>query len=151
MRVAWPRSTTRIVLIMSFLILPAALSAKTCKITLKATKPFTIMAEIADTDPVRSQGLMYRTTMRENEGMLFVFDKSARYEFWMKNTFLPLTIIFIDKHKRVVGIQDMTPLNEQKRYAPFSPYLYALEINQGLVKKIGLKEKDPVAFVYTKK
>jgi uncharacterized membrane protein (UPF0127 family) len=127
----------------------AVLSAGTTKVKLQGKRSFTVLAEVADTEALRNQGLMYRTSMRENEGMLFIFEKAGTYQFWMRNTFLPLTIVFIDQSWRVVGIQNMEPLDESKRYAPQKPFLYALEICRGVTPRIGLKEGDRVSFSNT--
>jgi hypothetical protein len=91
----------------------------------------TVLAEVAATEEMRSIGLMYRTVMAEDEGMLFVFDSAGTYSFWMKNTELPLSIAFIDRSGKIVDIQDMAPQDERTLHAPPGPFLYALELNQG--------------------
>ncbi len=120
--------------------------AKDIQIILKGQRSFNIQATVADNDELREKGLMLQRILPKHSGMLFVFNKQGVYRFWMKNTYLPLTIIFLDIRKRVVGIQDMEPLNEAKRYFPEKSFLYALEINQKIAKRIGLKKGDLVDF-----
>jgi len=120
------------------------LYAKDCLVILKGNKSLTIQAEVADTEALRSKGLMKRKKIDRNKGMLFIFKKPGNYEFWMKDTFIPLTIIFFGDDQKVIKILDMEPLNEKKRYAPGKPYRYALEINQKITEKIGLQENSSV-------
>ena len=104
----------------------------------------TINVEVARTNAQLSQGLMYRTHMGENDGMIFVFPDVATRSFWMKNTFLPLSIGFFDDEKILVDIQDMAPVKSEMETMPPSyvsakPARYALEMNQGWFKKNGVK------------
>ena len=86
--------------------------------------------EIADTDELRSQGLMNRRHLDENAGMLFVFEKETRPSFWMKNTSLPLSIAFIASDGTIRQIEDLQPRSldtvESTRTVRF-----ALEVNRG--------------------
>jgi uncharacterized membrane protein (UPF0127 family) len=99
--------------------------------------------EIANTMETRSHGLMYRTTLPENAGMLFVFEQDARWGFWMKNTLIPLSIGFIDSKWRLIEIRDM-PIAADPANGPFpiyessAPYRYALEVNQGFFQRKGI-------------
>jgi uncharacterized membrane protein (UPF0127 family) len=93
-----------------------------------------VEAEIADTEAEREKGLMYRTSMPENRGMLFVFDQPAILYFWMKNTRIPLSVAFMDPKGRIVDIQDMKPETKTK-HASKQPAQYALEMNRGFFKK----------------
>ena len=95
-----------------------------------------LTVEVADKDPQRQRGLMHRQRMAESEGMLFVFDREQTLSFWMKNTFIPLSIGFFDDSKRLVDIQDMSPASSLMQakfpsYASRKPSKYALEVNQG--------------------
>jgi uncharacterized membrane protein (UPF0127 family) len=103
-----------------------------------------IEAEVAATQPARAQGLMHRTAMPPQHGMLFVFPQDAAHCFWMKNTLLPLSIAFIDADGRVVQIAEMTPRSEQNHCAT-RPVRYALEMNAGWFVQRGLKTGDRVA------
>ena len=103
----------------------------------------TLTVEIANTMETRSHGLMYRTTLPENAGMLFVFEQEARWGFWMKNTLIPLSIGFIDSKWRLIEIRDM-PIAADPANGPFpiyessAPYRYALEVNQGFFQRKGI-------------
>jgi uncharacterized membrane protein (UPF0127 family) len=97
-----------------------------------------LTAEIANDDMQRSQGLMYRRMLPENWGMLFVFPAAMPQSFWMKNTYLPLSIAFIDEHGVIVNIDDMKPLTTDP-HPSLKPAKYALEMNQGWFAKRGIK------------
>ena len=93
-----------------------------------------IKAEVAANDPARQQGLMFRQSMGPNEGMVFVFEEDARVCMWMKNTFLPLSVAFLDKDGRILNIEDMQPQTTDSHCAR-KPARYALEMNQGWFQK----------------
>lgn len=101
-----------------------------------------LQIEVADTPAARSQGLMNRKNLPANAGMLFVFEETANWSFWMKNTLIPLSIAFIDKNWRIVDIVDMDVEKDPERpikfYGSSQPYKYALEVNQGFFKRRGL-------------
>ena len=101
--------------------------------------------EIAD-DPVeRAQGLMNRTELAENRGMLFVFAEERELSFWMRNTLIPLSIAYIDSGGRIVDIQDMEPLDDERpHYVSAEPAQYALEVNQGFFEERGVEVGDSV-------
>ncbi len=90
--------------------------------------------EIADTDMKRARGLMHRDSLGENEGMLFVFDKSEIVHFWMKETKIPLSIGFFDEQKRLTQISHMEPpkadSSRLKDYPSEKATRYALEVPQ---------------------
>jgi len=90
---------------------------------------YRIEAELADTPAARQTGLMYRTFMPTNTGMLFVFPEKAIHCFWMRNTKLPLTIAFIDDDGKIVNLSDMEP-ETQNNHCPRGPVRFALEMNQ---------------------
>lgn len=87
--------------------------------------------EVAKTPQERQQGLMYRESMFELSGMLFVFESSDIHNFWMKNTLIPLDMVWIDKDLRVVRVLTAEPCKENpcKIYMPEVESLYTLEIN----------------------
>jgi len=103
----------------------------------------TITVELALTVPQKTQGLKYRRRMGEDRGMLFVYDRPSRSPFWMKDTLIPLSIAFIDRSGRIIGITRMEPDDGKKIHPPPGPFLYALEMNQGWFEKnnIGVGEK----------
>jgi uncharacterized membrane protein (UPF0127 family) len=98
-----------------------------------------VRVEIADTWDEQTRGLMERTALAEDAGMLFVFDRELQLPFTMKNTLIPLSIAFIDAEGRIVDILDMQPLDETTPYASAAPYQYALEVNQGFFRERGVE------------
>jgi uncharacterized membrane protein (UPF0127 family) len=102
-----------------------------------------VWVEIADNDAERARGLMGRTALAEDRGMLFVFDEEQTLSFWMKNTLIPLSIAFMDSEGRIVDIQDMKPLDDDPpHYVSAEPARYALEVNQGFFEERGIKVGD---------
>ena len=97
-----------------------------------------IRAELAATDATRSLGLMHRTSLAANGGMLFAFDAPGAYCMWMKNTPLPLSVAFIDAAGAIVNIEDMQPHTEQSHCAA-RPVTYALEMRQGWFAARGIR------------
>lgn len=97
-----------------------------------------LIAEVAASEPEREQGLMYRRMLPENRGMLFVFPETARHGMWMMNTYVPLSVAFIDERGVIVNIEDMQP-QTQDNHAAARPVRYALEANLGWFKKRGIK------------
>ena len=94
--------------------------------------------EVADTPEEQAQGLMYRDSMKDSQGMLFLFDREEPLSFWMKNTRLPLDIIFIDNDKRVVSIaKNCKPYSLDPRESE-KPARYVLELNGGLCERVGI-------------
>jgi uncharacterized protein len=97
-----------------------------------------IQAEVANTFSTRMQGLMFRKSMAANHGMLFVFPNVETHCMWMRNTYLPLSVAFIDTDGVILNIADMQPLNETSHCAA-GPARYALEMNQGWFTSKGIK------------
>ncbi|MFB3886046.1 MAG: DUF192 domain-containing protein [Thermodesulfobacteriota bacterium] len=104
-----------------------------------------IWVEVAKTPEERARGLMGRRLLGRDEGMLFLFEREDYHGFWMKNTYVPLSIAFIDKEGRIVQITDMKPLSLET-YDPPRPILYALEMNQGWFSVNGIKAGDVIKF-----
>ena len=99
---------------------------------------------VAKTLREKRRGLMFVKTLPAHYGMLFIFHKNVDYPFWMKNTLIPLTILFINKTGKVINQINMSPCIAPaacKFYAPFIYYRYALEINKTNKKFIGKKVK----------
>ncbi len=90
-----------------------------------------LIVEIAVTPDKRRTGLMYRKKMPRDHGMLFVFTEDTPLVFWMKNTYIPLSIAYIDKNGYINDIHHMEPLNATKTYPSKKPSRYALEVNMG--------------------
>ena len=97
-----------------------------------------LTAEVAATDPERMQGLMHRRMMPENRGMLFVFTNVSRHAMWMENTFIPLSVAFIDSDGVIANIEDMKP-HTRDAHPALKPVRYALEMNVGWFAKRGIK------------
>src|SRR5215204_3063635 len=102
-----------------------------------------VQVEIADTPEERQTGLMGRSALAEEGGMLFVFDQEQILAFWMKDTVIPLSIAYIDADGRIVDIQDMQPLDETS-HPSAEPARYALEVNQGFFEGRGVAVEDVV-------
>lgn len=96
-----------------------------------------VRAEVADTPATRMQGLMHRKTLARNAGMVFVFDEDAVHCMWMKNTFIPLSVAFIDRGGAIINIADMRPQTEEPHCAQ-RPARYALEMNRGWFAERGI-------------
>ncbi len=90
----------------------------------------TVHAEVADTPALRERGLMERTELPEGRGMLFVFTESRIRSFWMRNTWIPLDIAYMDADFQIVDIQAMEPLSERLQDSA-GPAMFALEVPQG--------------------
>ena len=105
-----------------------------------------ILVEIAKTQRQRQKGLQSRAVLDQNRGMLFVFKEEALHTFWMKDTFIPLDIAFIDSNHKIVDIQQMIPLDTRILYRPAKPAKYALEVNAGWMEKNNIQVNEKVIF-----
>jgi len=102
--------------------------------------------EIADTDFDRETGLMYRTAMKTNRGMLFVFDDEAPRSFYMKNTEFALDLIYINANQKIISFQKNAQPFIESSLPSEGPAKYVLEINAGLVEKWQLSVGDSIAY-----
>jgi uncharacterized membrane protein (UPF0127 family) len=125
-----------------FCVSAAAACAELPQITLSVGS-HKLTAEVASDDAQRSLGLMHRRMLPENRGMLFVFSDVALHGMWMKNTYLPLSVAFLDRDGAIINILDMEP-HVEKTHSATRPAKYALEMNQGWFKKRGVKAGDKV-------
>ena len=91
----------------------------------------TLKVELATTPEARVCGLSNRLQLSDNHGMLFIYPRPGPRKFWMKDTFIPLSIAFLDDSGRILSIQSMTPMQTDERYRSSQPVRYALEVNQG--------------------
>lgn len=108
-----------------------------------------VLAEKADSPEKRSRGLMYRSSLGEKEAMIFYFDESAYHAFWMYNTRIPLTVVFLNDGFKIVDIKNMSPCLEKNpnlcpAYAPEGLARYAIEVNRGFVERYGIRTGDHV-------
>ena len=104
--------------------------------------------EIADNTQERMQGLMYRKSMDENKGMLFVFQEYEQQGFYMRNTIMPLDIIFLDSSKQVIKIHKNTTPFSETTLPSGKPSMYVVEVNAGYTDKYNIKDGDKIKFVY---
>jgi uncharacterized protein len=118
----------------------AASPLPTVTLTIKTHK---LTAEVAANPEERATGLMHRFSLRPDSGMLFVFERSEPQAFWMKNTFIPLSIAFIDADGRILNIEDMAPQTENSHWSK-GPSLYALEMRKGWFAERGIRAGDRV-------
>ena len=109
-------------------------------------KNITFNVEVAKTIEERRTGLMYRKKLLNNEGMLFIFPREKIIQLWMKNTYIPLDVIFISKNKVIVDIKkNMEKLSETIVKSKVRSR-YALEFNAGLINKLDIEIGDKVLF-----
>lgn len=106
----------------------------------------TLEIEIADTDYDIQTGLMYRSSMKKNQGMLFVFPNVIERYFYMKNTKIPLDLIFIDNNKTVVSFQQNAKPFDESSLSSNIPAQYVLEVNAGFVGEWNIKVGDHVTY-----
>lgn len=120
------------------------------KVTIATSeKLLTVMAEAARTPQERAYGLMFRTSLPDNHGMLFIFDREERVSFWMKDTLIPLDMIFIDADKKIIHIEKNAPPCKNDPcpvYPSTLPAKYVLEVNGGWGEKNGVMVGDRLKF-----
>ncbi len=98
--------------------------------------------EIANTETAQARGLMFRTHMAADHGMLFIYPDAQPRDFWMKNTLIPLDILFFDAHRRLIKVSADTPPCKRDPcpvYASAAPAQYVLELNAGIAEKLGIR------------
>lgn len=119
------------------------ISKKQEEVLIKVGKE-TVRVEIADTPLKHQRGLSFRRELPQGQGMLFIFPEERQLSFWMKNTFIPLSIGFFDKNKRLLNILQMTPVKPGQNngnlqlYRSQGPAMYALEVPLGWFQQRGL-------------
>ena len=102
--------------------------------------------EIAETDYETQTGLMYRSSMEENQAMLFIFPTEAMHSFYMKNTEFPLDIIYIDGKQKIASFQKNAQPYDERGLTSKVPIKYVLEVNAGLSDQMGLQVGDSISF-----
>lgn len=111
----------------------------------------TIIADLAKTEEERTQGLMFRDTLNDDQGMLFVFEQEGLYSFWMKNMNFAIDILWLDMQKRIVHLEHNVPPCKKEpcpSYAPLRvPAKYVLELKAGSIEKWKLKMYDRIEFI----
>jgi uncharacterized membrane protein (UPF0127 family) len=107
-------------------------------------RPVPFRVEVAVTPAEHARGLMYRSHLDTDAGMLFVFEEPAVQRFWMKNTLIPLDMIFISSDLHIAGVvENAAPETETERMVPFRSQ-YVLEIGGGLASRLGIRAGEPV-------
>jgi len=101
-----------------------------------------LMIEIARTEPERQKGLMFRSEMDKNSGMLFLFGTEEMRSFWMKNTLIPLDLVFMNKNGVITHIHEMAKPHDETLLSSVTPAFAVLEINGGRAAELGLKQGD---------
>lgn len=99
-----------------------------------------LSVEVADNNRTRQRGLMFRKNLSKNHGMLFVFAGERHRRFWMKNTYLPLSIAYVNRYGIINEIYDMKPLDSSRVYPSLYPAQYAIEVNRGWFKRNKIKK-----------
>jgi uncharacterized membrane protein (UPF0127 family) len=106
----------------------------------------TLAVEVADTDPKRAQGLMFRRSLPANQGMLFLFDTNDIISMWMKNTYISLDMVFIGADWRIVSIAEKTEPFSLDIVSSAAPAMRVIEIAAGQAAVLGLKPGDRVRY-----
>lgn len=121
----------------------SSLAAGTVRIEASGGESVEVEVEIADDTEEMARGLMGRTALAEDAGMLFVYPNERELSFWMKDTLIPLSIAFMDDGGRIVDIQDMKALDDAPpHYTSAEPARYALEVNKGFFDERGVEVGD---------
>ena len=107
----------------------------------------TVEVEIADSENARALGLMYRKYLDADTGMLFVFPEASQHQFWMKNTGIPLDMVFVDGDRKIVGIVAQAKPYSEDRLSIDGSSSYVLEVNGGWCAGHGVKAGDVMRFV----
>jgi len=95
--------------------------------------------KLAETDQQKTRGLMNRKVLKKNNGMLFIYENEQKLSYWMKNTYIPLSIAYISKDGTILEIYDMEPLSLKSIKSKYS-VKYALELNKDRFKELNIKE-----------
>jgi uncharacterized protein len=124
---------------------PRAATTGTLEIASKTgVHAFTV--EVVDTEDARARGLMYRRELPEGRGMLFDFKSEQPVSFWMKNTYIPLDMIFIRADGRILSIAENTEPLSERPVPSGGPVLGVLEVIGGTAKKLGIAPGDRVSY-----
>jgi uncharacterized protein len=139
------RFATPFAVAFALLLLPATSSVRAADLptTTLTVGNHAITVEVASTPEQRATGLMNRFSLRPDQGMLFVFERAEVQAFWMKNTYIPLSIAFIDASGRIVNIEDMAPQTENSHWSK-GPVQFALEMRKGWFAERGVRVGDRV-------
>jgi hypothetical protein len=131
--------------------LPALSQAEDQLVPVQLPGGIVIQAEIADTPRKRAEGLMYREHLPKDRGMLFTFSQAQPWTFWMKNTKIPLDIIWMNEKKQIIHIASRVPIctrtdDSCPQYQPNDPALYVLELGAGEAERLKLEKGSKLQF-----
>jgi uncharacterized membrane protein (UPF0127 family) len=107
-------------------------------------KGYRLVVELAVTPQARVCGLSRRTELDKDHGMLFVYPGAGMRTYWMKDTWIPLSIAFVDEKGKIINIETMAPDQTEIKYRSRLPAVYVLEVNQGWFRQHDIKAGDPV-------
>ena len=138
-------------ILIAALLFPAALFSgerKTCTLLIinSENRKVSVSVERANTESLRQKGLMFRSDLEENRGMLFIFPDEDYRTFWMKNTCIPLSIAYINRRGVITQILDMKPLDTSIVYPSHEPVQFALEVPVGWFSRNGIRAGCSVMF-----
>ena len=138
-----PVSAQRLLLLVVALLFACGLRAEELPTVNLRIGDHKLVAEVAATNPTRTKGLMYRFSLQPDHGMLFVFDAPQPLAFWMRNTYIPLSIAFIGADGRILNIEDMAPRTDDTHPSK-GPALYTLEMKKGWFAERNIRAGDRV-------
>jgi uncharacterized membrane protein (UPF0127 family) len=127
----------------SLYVVPAAVLAAGLPTRTLTIRGHSLVVEIAATEQTREIGLMNRFSLQPDHGMLFIFEAPQSLAFWMKNTYVPLSVAFVDSGGHILNIEDMRPLDLATHWST-GPALYAIEMKQGWFADKGIGPGDVV-------
>jgi hypothetical protein len=129
----------------ALVLLAASCASPAPQVVIRTARgPVAVTVEIAATDAARERGLMYRTALADGHGMLFVFPTAGEHPFWMKNTLIPLDLIFIADDRHIVGIHAAAPPLSTAPITVGAPSRYVLEVPGGFAARRGIALGDAV-------
>ena len=137
------RRTLVCIVASTFLAIGAISSAADLPLSTLSVNGQKIVAEVVTTPEQRAKGLMNRFSLQPDHGMLFVFEEPQPLGFWMKNTYIPLSIAFVDANGKIVNIEDMKPQDETTHWSRGFA-LYAVEMKQGWFVAKGIRPGDVI-------
>ena len=129
----------RLIQMMLLCILSNVFALSKGKLTIYSDKPYSFSVEIASNQADQEKGLMHRRYMPKNEGMLFVYSPAQPVSMWMKNTYIPLDMIFIDTNNKIITLHENTTPLSLDVLSSSQNTAYVLEINAGLVSQYQIK------------
>ncbi|MCF0072595.1 DUF192 domain-containing protein [Dyadobacter sp. CY261] len=105
-----------------------------------------IDVEIAENEAERNKGLMFRPFLPDSVGMLFIFEQPGEHSFWMKNTAIPLDIVYVGPDKKIISIAENTRPYSEESIPPYGLVKYVVEFNAGFTKSNNIQSGDAISF-----